>query len=83
MKKIIGKVLNLKSVIMEEYQNKKVFLQITILQIGQKKLLQLQMLKVLCFSHMLLLMLMVMKLLERFTKKNDRKQIKNSLELKK
>ena len=41
-----------------------------------------KMLKILCHWHMLLVILMVKKLLERFTKKNCKKQINKSLELK-
>ena len=40
-------------------------------------------LKILCHGHTLLVILKVKKLLERFTKKNCKKQIKKSLELKK
>ena len=41
-----------------------------------------KMLKILCHWHMLLVILMAKKLLKRFTKKNCKKQINKSLELK-
>ena len=46
-------------------------------------LVMLKKLIILCCGHMLLVMLMVRKLLERFIKTNIKKQIKQSLELKK
>ena len=58
------KILNLKLVIMLEYQNKKTFLLKDILQIGLKKFLQLKKLKILFRGGMLLMILMVKKLLE-------------------
>ena len=48
-----------------------------------KKYLILKKLKALCRGHMLLVILMEKKLLERFMQKNFKKQIKKSLELKK
>ena len=51
-------------------------------QIGLNKNVTLQKLKVLFWGHMLLVILKVKKLLERSTKKNCKKQIKKSLELK-
>ena len=68
---------------MLECQNIKAFLQKAMFQIDLKKFLLLQNLKVLFRGHMLLLILMEKKLLECFTKKNCRKQIKKSLEFKK
>ena len=53
------------------------------LQIGLKTFLGLKKLKILCRGYMLLMILMKKKLLELFTKKNCKKQIKKSLELKK
>ena len=53
------------------------------LQIGLKKLLLLKKLKILCRGHMLLMIFMEKKLLERFTKEICKKQIKKNLELKK
>ena len=64
------KILNLKLVILIEYKNIKTFLQKAIFQIGLKKFLLLQKLKILFCGHMLLVILKVKKLLERFTKKN-------------
>ena len=68
---------------MLECQNIKAFLQKAMFQIDLKKFLLLQNLKVLFRGQMLLLILMEKKLLECFTKKNCRKQIKKSLEFKK
>ena len=76
------KTLNLKLMILFEYQNIKTFLQKAMFQIGLKKFLRLKKLKTLCRGHMLLVILKAKKLLERFTKRNCKKQIKNSLELK-
>ena len=70
--KLMLKILNLKLVILLEYQNIKRFLQKAMLQIGLKFLL-LQKLKILFREHMLLVILKVRKLLERFTKKNCKK----------
>ena len=69
---------------MYEYQNFKLFLQMPIFQIGLKKFLWLKNLKK-TFSrgHMLLVILMKKKCLERFTKKSCKKQIKMSLDLRK
>ena len=61
----------------------KVLLQKAIFQIGQKKFLWLKTLKTLFREHMILVILKVKKLLERFMKKNYKRQIKSSLELKK
>ena len=63
-----------------KYKN---ILQKVILQIGLKKVLWLKNLKILCHGHMLLVNITVKKLLECFTKKNCKRQIKRSLELKK
>ena len=70
--KLMLKILNLKLVILLEYQNMKRFLQKAMFQIGLKFLL-LQKLKILFREHMLLVILKVRKLLERFTKKNCKK----------
>ena len=51
-------------------------------QVGQKEFLLLKKLKILCRGHLLLAVLKEKKLLERFTKKNCKNQIKKSLELK-
>ena len=54
------------------------------LQIGLKQILRLKMLQILCRRHMLLMILMEKKLLERFTRNNCKNQnIKKSLQLKK
>ena len=48
------KILNLKLVILLEYENIKTFLQNAMYQIGLKKVLSLQKLKILSHGHMLL-----------------------------
>ena len=80
---VLEHVLNLKLVILLEYQNIKTFLQKAMFQIDLKKFLLLQKLKTLFREHMLLVILKAKKLLERFAKKNCKKQVKKSLELKK
>ena len=75
-------VINLKLVILLEYQNIKTFLQKAMFQIDLKKFLWLKKLKTLFHGHMLLVILKEKKLLERFSKKNCKKQIKKTLELK-
>ena len=80
--KIMMKILNLKLVILLEYQNIKTFLQKLIFQIGLRKFL-LQKLKILLCGHMLLVILKVKELLVLFMKKNCQKQFKKSLEVKK
>ena len=82
-KKINDKDLGLKLVILLEYQNIKIFLQKVTLQIGLKKFLWLKKLKILCRGHTLLVILKEKRLLERFMKKNYKRQIKKSLALKK
>ena len=79
-RKVNDKILNSKLVIMLEYQNTKIFLLKDILQIGLKKFLWLEKLKILFYGHLLLAILMVKKLLEHFKKKNCKKQIKKNLE---
>ena len=69
--------------ILLEYQNIKTFLPKAMFQIGLMKFLLLKKLKTLFRGHMLLAIIKSKKLLERFTKKNYKKQIKKSLELKK
>ena len=64
------KITNFK--LMKQYQNKKTFLLKDILQIGLKKFL--------LHGHMLLMISMGKKLLERFMKKDWKKQIKKNLE---
>ena len=75
------KIINLKLMIQLEYQNIKRFLQKAIFQIDLKKFLLLQKLKILFHGHMLLVILKVKQLLERFTKKNYKKQGKKNSEL--
>ena len=58
-----------KLVILLEYQNIKIFFAIFTLQIHLKKFLWLKKLKILYCGHLLLMILMEKKLLERFTKK--------------
>ena len=67
------KILNLKSVILLECQNIKVFLENAMFQIGLKKLLQLKKSKTLYGGHMLLAILKAKKLLECFTYKDLQK----------
>ena len=55
---------------MLEYKNIKIFLQKVMFQIGVKKFLGSQKFKILHHGHMLLVILMEKKLLERFMKKN-------------
>ena len=64
------KILNLKLVILLEYQNIKIFLQKAIFQIALKKIFLSQNLKILFHRHMLLVILKTKKLLQRFAKKN-------------
>ena len=73
-------LLNLKLVIMLEFQNTKTFFLKDTLQIGLKKFLLLAKLKIQFLGHMLLMILMVKKLQERFIKKNYRRQTKKNLE---
>ena len=47
------KILNLKLVMLLEYQNKKIFLQKVLFQVGLKKFLRLKELKVLCRGHVI------------------------------
>ena len=67
---------------MLERQNRKIILQKAMFQIAPKKFLWLKKLKILFYGHMLLVNLTEKKLLERFMKKNCKKQIKKNLELK-
>ena len=68
VKKLMIKILHLKLVIMQEYQNTKTFLLKAINQIGLKKFLQLNKLKIQFHGHMLMI-LIVKKLLKHFMKK--------------
>ena len=58
---------------MKEYQKIKISLQKVTLQIGLKKFLWLEKLKILFCGHLLLVILMMKKLLERFMKRNCKK----------
>ena len=83
IKKLMTNILNLKLVILLEYQNIKIFVQKFILQICQKKFLWLKKLKILWCRHMLLMILMEKKLSEPFMKKELQETNEKSLELKK
>ena len=76
VKKLMIKILNLKLVILLEYQNIKIFLEMVMFQISLKKFLWLKELKTLCRGHMLLVILKVKTFLERFAKKNCKKNLK-------
>ena len=75
-KEINYKTLNLKSMILLEYQNIKTFLQKAMFQTFVIKKVKNTV------PPMLLVILKAKKLLERFTKKNYKKQIKKSLKIK-
>ena len=80
------KILNLKLVILLEYQNIKIFLRKIMLIIGLRKFLSLQKLKILCCGHMLLVILKAQELLEQFKKRKKKelqKTNQKSLELEK
>ena len=70
VKNLIIKILNLKLIMLLEYQNIKIFLESVTLQISLKKVLRLKKLKTLCRGHMSLMILVGKKLLKLFTKKN-------------
>ena len=70
VKNLIIKILNLKLIMLLEYQNIKIFLESVTLQISLKKVLRLKKLKTLCRGHMSLMILAGKKLLKLFTKKN-------------
>ena len=63
---------------MLEYPNRKTLLQKVMFQIDLKKCFCFKKLKLMCRVHIFLVILMVKKLLERFTKKNYKKQINKS-----
>ena len=73
VKKLMIKILNLKSVTMLEYQNIKTVLQKAMFQSGLKETYMAY-----CVVDMLLVVLTGKKLLERFTIKNYKKQAKKS-----
>ena len=68
---------------MLEYQSIKNFLEKAVFPIALKRLLQLNKLKTLCRGYMLLVILKAKILLERFTKKNCKKQIKKKFRVEK
>ena len=72
LKKLMIKILNLKLVIILQYQNTKTFLLKDILQIGLKTFSWLKKLKLLLLGH-------GKKLLKHFIKKNYKKQINKDL----
>ena len=59
------------------------FLQKIMFQIGLEKFLWLKQLKTQCHGHMLLVILKMKKLLERFTKNNYKNQIKKNFRVEK
>ena len=77
------KILNLKFVILFEYQNIKSCFKGYVSNWTEEVFVIKKKLKTLCHGHMLSVMLKAKKLLERFTKKSCWKQIKKSFELKK
>ena len=82
VKKLMMKILNLKLVILLEYQNIKTFLQKVMFQIGLKKILWLEKLKALSHGQMLLVIWKVKKLLERFPEsKSSGGRVKLELDL--
>ena len=70
------KILNLKLVILLEYQNIKTFLRKARFRIGVKKFLWLKKLKTLYCGHVLLVILKAKNLLKLFLKKNYKKNQK-------
>ena len=77
------KIVNLKLVILLQYQNVNTFLQKAVFQIGLKKFLWLKKLKTLCRGHILLVIVRENKLLERFSKKNWKKTNQKEFRVKK
>ena len=65
-----------------EYQNMKIYLRKVTLQVGQK-IFVIKKVKIMYRGHVLLMILIEKKLLERFTKMNCKRQIKKNLKLKK
>ena len=82
IKRLIIKILNLKLMIMLEYQNIKCFLK-GYVQYWSEEVFVIKKVKKHCSVDMLFVIVNEKKLLELFTKKNCKKQIKKSLELKK
>ena len=77
------KILNLKLVILIEYQDIKIFLAKGYTPNWSEDVFMIKKAKILCRGHTLLVLLTRKKFLELFTKKNCKEQIKKSLELKK
>ena len=77
-----NKIVNLKLVALLEYQNIKIFLKKFTFQIDLESFLWLKKFKILCCGHVIS-DLNGEKIMEHYTKTNCKKQIKNSLELKK
>ena len=75
-KKIMIKILNLKSVILLEFQNIKIVFHKSLFQVDLKKFLLLQKSKALCGGYILLVIIKSKKYLKRFTKNKFKKQIK-------
>ena len=76
VKKIM--ILNLKLLILLEYENIKIFLQKAMFQIGLKKFLLLQKVKTLCRGHILLVILKAKKfwnVLQKIITKNKSKRV--------
>ena len=74
-KNLMIKILNLKSVIMSEFLNTKIFLLKGTHQIGLKKFLLLVKLKIQFHGHMLLMISLVKKLLKHFMKRLIKKNL--------
>ena len=83
VKKLMKKILNLKLVILIEYQNIKIFLAKGYSPNWSEDVFMIKKAQILCRGHTLLVLLTRKKFLELFTKKNCKEQIKKSLELKK
>ena len=70
------KILNLKFVILLEFQNIKIVFHKSLFQVDLKKFLLLQKSKALCGGYILLVIIKAKKYLKRFTKNKFKKQIK-------
>ena len=69
--------------IIQEYQNTNTFLKKDYTLNSSDKVFMVKKLIIVCHGHLLLVILTVKKLLERFTKKISKKQIKEILDMKK
>ena len=83
VKKLIIKILNLKLVILLEYQNIKIILQKVTLQIGLKKFFVIKNVKKYCAVTYVISDLNGEEIVGTFYKNSCKKQIKKNLELKK